>query len=793
MRSLSALLIVVLGFAGEASAQTAPCTGLCLQQVNNCPGGGTTTLSGTVYAPNGIDPLPNVTVYIPNAPVAAFTSGVSCDVVGGAPSGSPIVGAITAVDGSFTLGDVPVGSNIPLVIVSGRWRRQLTVPSTTVCTNTSLPASFAVMPQNHTQGDIPLFAIATGSEDQVECVLLKVGIDQSEFTDPGGGGRINLFGGGTANGTGVTLDSATPTQASLMGNSAILNSYDVLMLPCEGSAINKPAPELANLISFADAGGRVYASHFSYSWMYQNPPFSGVASWLGATQDVTPDPGVATVDTSFTAGQTLATWLQNAGATTTLGQMPISTLRKDTNGVIAPTQSWLALNNSAYNNPVMQFVFNTPIAAAGATINQCGRVLYNEYHVENPATATTGKTFPNECSTTAAMTPQEKLLEYSLFELTDDGGQPSLAPTTQNFGVEAVSFTTATQTFTWSNNSSFPASVTSATVTGDFGIVSNGCASVAPGTSCKITVVFTPTALGARTGTLTVVSSGNTLTSALTGMGVPGFTIAPTALSFANQDVGASATQTLTLTSNAPQALPVPAFVIAGDYSVSTKACGSSLAAMSACTVSVTFLPIATGPRNGTLGVNSGSLLYSGLSVGLTGNGVDFSLSLSPTSGSVVAGDAATSTATLTPIAGFATNVSLTCTVAAGAVASACGLGTTSVVPSATVTTAVNISTTSQYTVVGFGGFGGHGYLWLLATGSGWLLFVKRRSAGPLMRDGLLLVLLAAMSLSATGCSGKVPAKNSAYTLPGNYLVTLTATDGFLVHSATYSLTVTAK
>ena len=47
----------------------------------------------------------------------------------------------------------------------------------------------AVMPQNQTQGDIPLIAIATGSADQVECVLLKMGISQSEFTDPGGTGE----------------------------------------------------------------------------------------------------------------------------------------------------------------------------------------------------------------------------------------------------------------------------------------------------------------------------------------------------------------------------------------------------------------------------------------------------------------------------------------------------------------------------------------------------------------------------------------------------------------------------
>jgi len=208
MRTFSALLIVVLGLGGAASAQTS-CTGLCLQQTS-CPGNGTTSISGVVYAPNGTDPLPNVTVYIPNDTVQPFTPGVDCPISGAPPSGSPLVGTITDVNGKFTLVDMPVGANIPLVIVSGRWRRQLTIPGTTVCTNTALPASFAVMPQDQTQGDIPKIAIATGKVDQVECVLLKMGISQSEFTDPSGGGRINLYSG--SSGPGARVDPSTPAR-----------------------------------------------------------------------------------------------------------------------------------------------------------------------------------------------------------------------------------------------------------------------------------------------------------------------------------------------------------------------------------------------------------------------------------------------------------------------------------------------------------------------------------------------------------------------------------------------------
>jgi len=104
------------------------------------------------------------------------------------------------------------------------------------------------------------------------------------------------------------------------------------------------------------------------------------------------------------------------------------------------------------------------------------------------------------------------------------------------------------------------------------------------------------------------------------------------------------------------------------------------------------------------------------------------------------------------------------------------------------------MNTTSQYTVVGYGGLGGRGCLWLIAVATSWLLWLARRRAG--IRAGtlvLMLALAAAVGLSISGCSSKLPAQNAVYTGPGSYVVTVKATDGFLVHSATYSLTVSAK
>src|SRR4051812_41335907 len=93
----------------------------------SCPAGTSTTVSGTVYAPNGVDPLPNVLVYIPATSPGALLSGVSGPVPGQAPPGNPRFGTLTATDGTFKLSNLPVEANIPVVIQSGKWRRQLVV------------------------------------------------------------------------------------------------------------------------------------------------------------------------------------------------------------------------------------------------------------------------------------------------------------------------------------------------------------------------------------------------------------------------------------------------------------------------------------------------------------------------------------------------------------------------------------------------------------------------------------------------------------------------------------------
>jgi hypothetical protein len=387
----------------------------------------TTTISGTVYDPRTTAsalPLPNVLVYVTTGTVDPLPAGVQC-LTTSTPSGV-VSYTYTAVDGTFTLGDVPQNAAYTLVIQAGKWRRQF---SQTVATDPITGLSLH-MPSDHTQGDIPLIAIATGSVDALECVLRNMGIADSEFTDDNGtsGGRIHLYKGSASSGSTITaINASTPTETTLMGtptNSTLLNSYDVVMFPCQGGAAGQATPTAAtNLLNYANSGGRVFATHYSYAWLNPASPYNSlfppVANWVA---DNTPADGTGTINTNFNDGAALAQWLKNSGASTTYGQVAFNTVRNDISGIIPPTQSWATLNS---NGDIMQMTFNTPVGAPAA--NQCGRVLFNEYHVFSASSG--GTVFPHECpSATAAMTPQEEMLEYALFDLSSFV-TPTVVPT----------------------------------------------------------------------------------------------------------------------------------------------------------------------------------------------------------------------------------------------------------------------------------------------------------------------------------------------------------------------------
>ena len=59
-------------------------------------------------------------------------------------------------------------------------------------------------------------------------------------------------------------------------------------------------------LGLVNMGGRVYSSHFSYQWMYLNPPFDSVADWDVNQKVPLNGSGTAMVNTGFSGGADLS-------------------------------------------------------------------------------------------------------------------------------------------------------------------------------------------------------------------------------------------------------------------------------------------------------------------------------------------------------------------------------------------------------------------------------------------------------------------------------------------------------
>ncbi len=388
------------GFLPKPDGAPTGCKGIACNVVD-CGSGTKTTLSGTVYAPTPAqfgkaDPIYNAILYVPNGELKPFPETVSCDKCGTITSGEPIVTALSGADGKFTLENVPAGDNVPIVIQVGRWRRLVKLPHVEACKDNALTADQTRLPRNKAEGDIPLMAIATSPYDPTECILRKIGIDAEEFTVPTKAGRVHIYKGG-----GATLTGDTPPAASTLWASAQnLKRYDIVAFPCQTDPSMKPdTAGRANVLAYADEGGRAFVTDLSKDMIEQGPPAWKQTGTFGGSYT-----NPALIDTTFPKGVALAEWLQVIGATTTKGQISLQNVVTSLSVVNAPAQRWV------YGGNTQTYSFNTPVGADGAA--QCGRVVYSGFHIANSG----GSAFPAECNA-SPLTPQEKALEFLLFDL----------------------------------------------------------------------------------------------------------------------------------------------------------------------------------------------------------------------------------------------------------------------------------------------------------------------------------------------------------------------------------------
>jgi hypothetical protein len=220
----------------------------------------------------------------------------------------------------------------------------------------------------------------------------------------------------------------------------------------------------------------------------------------------------------------------------------------------------------------------------------------------------------------------------------------SLSPASLTFSSQPVDTTSAAQTFTLTNTGVGPLTIITVATTGDYSQTNTCGSSVAAGAGCTISVAFTPTSTGTRSGTVVVTDNAANSPQTVTMIGTgatPSVPLSPTSLNFGNQTVNTtSAVKAIKLTNNTGAKLTISKIAASGNYS-QTNSCGTGGAAGGSCSIQVTFTPTVSGTITGTITITD-SASSSPQTVPLTGTGIAAAVVFSP--GSLTFADQATGT-----------------------------------------------------------------------------------------------------------------------------------------------------
>jgi sugar lactone lactonase YvrE len=375
------------------------------------------------------------------------------------------------------------------------------------------------------------------------------------------------------------------------------------------------------------------------------------------------------------------------------------------------------------------------------------------------------------------------------------------------FGSQAVGTTSSTLTITVENTGNNFLNFTNSTYTasGDFSVTGGTCEEAtdggwAPGQTCTLTVTFSPTATGARTGSVNVPSNATGTPSTITFQGTgtmttaPAATLSPSTLSFGDTVTGTTApAQVITLSNPGNAALDISGITIGGanpmDFAETTT-CGQTLAANASCTISVTFTPASVASSAATVSV-ADNAPGSPQTVALSGAGIaapDFSVNALPAAQTVSAGSTATYNITVASINGdFDSGVTLSASgLPAGATATFAPAtvlpGTEPAMSMMTIQTGTAMARTDPPNARS-------GWRWMPVVTMAFcipLLWWRRRDRVRLLTTGLLSALLCVGSALLSGCGGGYYAQSPAQT----YTITVTGTSGSIQHSTTVTLTV---
>jgi len=250
------------------------------------------TLTGIVYAPNGVIPVSGALVYTTPDPPEAIPQEVYCSEC--VELNCHQHDTLTDVDGTFTLNTVS-GDDRYLVVRKGQFMRVLDL--TIEAGDTPLGVDITSLPSENDPDNglyIPKIAIADGSFDRIEDAMAKFGLGDTMISNfeerlvPDTESFDLWENGRDPNTDGLMSQGAFST---LVQDYELLKQYHVIFIPCSSDTytdlLNNPQVQ-DNIKNWVEAGGRWYVADWSNEWMrnvfpqYQDFTLSGNSADLGS-------------------------------------------------------------------------------------------------------------------------------------------------------------------------------------------------------------------------------------------------------------------------------------------------------------------------------------------------------------------------------------------------------------------------------------------------------------------------------------------------------------------------------
>ncbi len=376
------------------------------------------TISGTVFAPNGVDPVPGATIFVPSKVPEFFSPKVKCEVCGTLGGSYNFWETVSSHDGKFTLEGVCPGQR-HLAIQNGRFRRFQLInvqESSTI----QLTKEQSRLPKKnrefHALDSIPKVGAIVGDFDKMECVLHKMGLPKESI----------LLGEGANDFRHRSPLPIAPFNL-LLNDLEKMKEFNILFINCTDNTFEKELQKEKvrnNIAAYVSAGGRLYVTDWSYDWIEQIATLAPFVDFEPGKSSSSPEKQNAA---SIGAGNiSIGATVKDPQLAKWLGNFP-NTIQGNAVQIGHFLRGWVMLNSLHKNVKTwvtgkvrsQDFSINgeRPLTVS-FNFKNCGKIVFSSYHTEGrigEGSIFGPPAFPTYCGT--KFSPQERILEYLIFDI----------------------------------------------------------------------------------------------------------------------------------------------------------------------------------------------------------------------------------------------------------------------------------------------------------------------------------------------------------------------------------------